>query len=103
MMRSTLQVLFLIAALTSGAGAQSLGIDPGSHRPALHIPLREDTAADTYKRLPYQPLRDGIRASRGEFLADRGWYTIGTAFDADRPLGLVKNQVRGLLKIINRA
>jgi outer membrane protein OmpA-like peptidoglycan-associated protein len=60
MMRST-QVLFLVAALTSGAGAQSLGIDPGSHRPALHIPLREDAAADTYQRLPYQDLASEIR------------------------------------------
>ena len=50
-----------------------------------------------------QPLRDGIGASGGELLADCGRQVVGTAFDADRPLGLLENQVRGLLNVVGRA
>jgi len=60
MIRSTLLVLFLITALASGAGAQSLGIDPNSLRPGFRVPLKVDTA-ETYKRLPYLNLASEIR------------------------------------------
>jgi hypothetical protein len=56
MMRTTLPILFVMTALTSDAGAQSLGIDPNSHRPGLRIPLKGDTTTDTFMRLPYQNL-----------------------------------------------
>jgi uncharacterized membrane protein len=60
MMRSTLPILLLIAALTSGAGAQSIGIDPQTLRPGLRFRTNAD-AADNFKRLPYQDLAGEIR------------------------------------------
>jgi outer membrane protein OmpA-like peptidoglycan-associated protein len=60
MMRSTLSILLLLAALTSGAGAQSIGIDPQTLRPGLRF--RTDAgAADNFRRLPYQNLPGEIR------------------------------------------
>jgi outer membrane protein OmpA-like peptidoglycan-associated protein len=61
MMRTTLPILFVMIALTSSASAQSLRIDPNSHRPGLHIPLKGDTTTDTFRRLPYQNLASEIR------------------------------------------
>ena len=60
-MRTTLPILFVMIALTSSASAQSLRIDPNSHRPGLHIPLKGDTTTDTFRRLPYQNLAGEIR------------------------------------------
>jgi outer membrane protein OmpA-like peptidoglycan-associated protein len=60
MMRSMLPALLLTTALTSGAGAQSFGIDPNTHRPGFRVPLKGD-AGDNYKRLPYQNLANEIR------------------------------------------
>jgi outer membrane protein OmpA-like peptidoglycan-associated protein len=59
-MRSTLPILLLIAALTSGAGAQSIGIDPKTLRPGLQFRTNAD-AADKFRRLPYQNLPGEIR------------------------------------------
>jgi hypothetical protein len=60
MMRSTLPILLLIAALTSGACAQSIGIDPQTLRPGLRFRTNAD-AADNFTRLPYQNLPGEIR------------------------------------------
>ncbi len=60
MIRSTLSTLLLISALTSGAGAQSIAIDPQSLRPGLRFRTNAD-AADNFKRLPYQNLPGEIR------------------------------------------
>jgi hypothetical protein len=59
-MRSTLPILLLIAALTSGAGAQSIGIDPKTLRPGLQFRTNAN-AADKFRRLPYQNLPGEIR------------------------------------------
>ena len=53
-------ILLLIAALTSGAGAQSIGIDPQTLRPGLRFQTNPD-AADKFRRLPYQNLPGEIR------------------------------------------
>jgi hypothetical protein len=50
----------VLAVLTSCAGAQGLGIDPNSHRPAVRIPLQGDTNADTYRQLPHRDLGSEI-------------------------------------------
>ena len=75
MMRSTLPILLLIAALTSGAGAQSIGIDPQTLRPGL--PFRTNAyAADNFRRLPYQILHldeaEDARGGRPPATADAG-------------------------------
>jgi outer membrane protein OmpA-like peptidoglycan-associated protein len=60
MLRSTLPILFSLAILTSGAGAQDVGIDPNSLRPSFRSSLSGNLKAETFKRLPYQDLGNEI-------------------------------------------
>lgn len=75
MMRSTLSILLLIAALTTSAGAQSLGIDPQTLRPGFRFRTNAD-AADNFRKLPYQNLPGEIRI---ELAAD-------TLYDFDKDM-----------------
>ena len=61
MMRTAFPILLVMTALTSGADAQGLGIDPKTGRPGLRIPMKGDTTTDTFRRLPYQNLASEIR------------------------------------------
>ena len=61
MMRTAFPILLVMTALTSGADAQILGIDPKTGRPGFRIPMKGDTTTDTFRRLPYQNLASEIR------------------------------------------
>jgi outer membrane protein OmpA-like peptidoglycan-associated protein len=102
MVRTTWSILCFIAALTGGAGARSLGIDPNTHRPALRVPLREDTTADTFKRLPYQELADQIHielAADALFDFDKGEIRSSAADYFQQAANLIFEEARGPVRI----
>lgn len=83
-MRAAMLVFFSPVLLMGSAGAQSVGVDPYSLRPSLHIPLSGSSdRAETYKRLPYRDLGNEIRI---ELPAD-------TLFDFE--LGVVRSTTAG--------
>jgi hypothetical protein len=101
MMRSTLPILLLIAALTSGAGAQSIGLDPQTLRPGLRFHTNPD-AADDFRRLPYQNLPGEIRieiAADTLYDFDRDEVRPGATDYVQQTANLIFEQAKGPVRI----
>jgi outer membrane protein OmpA-like peptidoglycan-associated protein len=102
LMRSTLPILLLTSVLTSGAGAQGLGIDPNTHRPSFRLPLEDKPGTDTFRRLPYRNLADEIRIelpADALYDFDKDQVRSSAADYIQQTANLIFDQARGPVRI----
>ena len=102
MKRSTMPILLSLAAVTSEASAQNVGIDPNSLRPGFHVPLSGNTNADTYKRLPYRDLGGEIHievAADALYDFDKGSIRSSAADYFQQAANLIFEEAKGQVRI----